>query len=125
MIDNDHIETYLNRLGTPYDEIEEGFWVIRDEDGQIVVRHDPPVIVFRAKLADVPKNGREALFQRLLKLNATEMISGAYGLEDDSIVIVASLQSENLDFNEFQAAVDSLTLAMTTHAPELKRFLEA
>jgi len=125
MIDNDRIETYLQRLGTPYEEIEDGFWVIKDPDGQIVVRHDPPVLVLRVKLADAPPQNRDRLFERLLQLNATDMISGAYGLEKDAIVAVESLQSENLDYNEFQAAVDSLTLAMTTHLPELQSLLKA
>lgn len=125
MIDNDQIETYLHRLGTPYDGIEDGFWVIKDEDGQIVVRHDPPLLVLRVKLADAPTANREKLFERLLQLNASDMISGAYGLENGAIVVVESLQSENLDYNEFQAAVDSLTLAMTTHLPELQSYLKA
>ena len=32
---------------------------------------------------------------------------------------VESLQSENLDFNELEAAVDALTLAITAHYPVL------
>lgn len=124
MIDNATIESYLVRLGTPYEELEEGLWVIADDDGQIVVRHEAPIIVFRAKLADGPKDGKLALFERLLQLNAAEMITAAYGLEGDAIVVVASLQSENLDWNEFQGAVDSLTFALTAHRPELAPLLE-
>jgi hypothetical protein len=125
MIDNDKIESYLHRLGTPHDEVEDGFWVIRDDAGQIVVHHEPPVIVFRAKIADAPATGREALFERLLELNANDMLVGAYGLEGDAIVVVATLPSENLDYNEFLAAVDALQMAMTTDVPELKAHIAA
>ncbi len=119
MIGNDGIETYMARLGLSYETLEEGLWVVNDEDGQIVIRHDAPLVVFRAKLLPVPENGRVELFRRLLELNATEMITAAYGLEGDAIVAMASLQSENLDFNEFEGAIDALSLAMTEHRDEI------
>ena len=119
MIGNDGIETYMDRLGLAYEAVEDGLWLISDEDGQIVVHHDDPLLVLRVKLLGAPAAGREALFQRLLELNATEMITAAYGLEGDAIVAVASLQSENLDFNEFEGAIDSLSLAMTEHRAEI------
>lgn len=121
MATNDTIESYLVRLGLRYEEVEEGTWLIHDDDGQIVVRHDEPVLVCRMKLMDAPTEGREALFERLLELNASEMMSAAYGLEGGAIVAVASLQSENLDFNELQGAIDSLALAGGAH----QRTLEA
>ena len=116
MISNDHIESYLDRLGAAYDRVDDGLWVIQDDDGKIVVRHDDPIIVFRIKLMDVPDgSNREGLFAKLLQLNAGEMVTAAYGLEENAIVAVASLQSENLDYNEFHGAVDALTIAMTEH----------
>jgi len=121
MITNDHIESYLDRLGAAYDRVDEGFWVVNDDDGKIVVRHDDPIIVFRIKLMDVPEgSNREALFTTLLELNASEMVTAAYGLEENAIVAVASLQSENLDYNEFHGAVDSLTIAMTEHIEKIR-----
>jgi hypothetical protein len=35
---------------------------------------------------------------------------------------VDSLQSENLDFNEFQASVEALSMAISTHYPILKGY---
>ena len=119
MIGNDGIETYMDRLGLSYETIEDGLWVVNDGDGQLVVHHDAPLVVFRAKLLEAPAQSNEALFRRLLELNATEMITAAYGIEGEAVVVVASLQSENLDFNEFEGAIDALSLAMTEHRDEI------
>jgi Tir chaperone family protein CesT len=58
-------------------------------------------------------------------LNATEMMHGAYGLEGGKIVISDALQLENLDFNEFQATIDDITLAVADHYSRLAKFQEA
>jgi hypothetical protein len=71
------------------------------------------------------KVNREELFQTLLTLNAAEMMHGAYGLEGGKIVISDALQLENLDFNEFQATIDDITLAVADHYPRLAKFREA
>ncbi len=125
---NDDIEAYLIQLNLPFEQIESGMWVIHDEFeniDNIVIYHTPPVIIFRVKLmnlGDVPQDRRFELFEQLLVLNTTDMIHGAYGLEDDNIVCVDSLQSENLDFNEFQASVEALSLAISSHYALLKGF---
>ena len=48
----------------------------------------------------------------------------AYGIENESVVLVDSLQSENLDMNEFQAAIDSLSLAVHNHHDVLAQYHE-
>lgn len=127
MITNDQIEAYLIDHGLPYELIREGLWVIHDDVDyidNIVVYHTPPVVTFRVKLMEAPvEAARFVLYQRLLELNATSMVAGAYGLEDDAIVIVDTLQSENLDPNEFQASIDAITLAVREHYQELKELV--
>ena len=59
----------------------------------------------------------------MLQLNGTDMVQGAYALEDSVVVVVEVLQSQNLDENEFLAAVDSLTLAIVEHHDELSALL--
>jgi len=128
MITNDQIEAYLIEAGVPFERVKEGFWLIHDDYDavdNIVVVHKPPVITFRVKLFDLAEAGtnNSELFRYLLRLNATDMIAGAYGLEEDAVVISASLQSENLDYNEFQASVDSIAFAVREHFDELRRFI--
>ncbi len=125
------IQDFLLKLELPYEEPSEGTFVIQGHDGldNIVITLAGPVLVFRVKLMEVPKrppNGeREALFRTLLELNATEMMHGAYGLEGDSIVICDALQLENLDFNEFAATIDDISLAVASHMGRLAKFREA
>jgi hypothetical protein len=122
------IEGYLIRLELPYEELGRGTWVINDQQDKIeniVISYNPPLIIFRVHvmdISDVPKEKREELFQELLKLNATEMVAGAYGLENDKIVLTDTLQAENLDYNEFQASVDAVALAIVNHYPRLAKF---
>jgi hypothetical protein len=83
------------------------------------------VITFRVKVLDadnLTETNRPRFFEHLLRLNAT-MIAGAYGLEDNSVVIMDSLQSENLDFNEFQSALDAIALALRSDYEVLRDLL--
>jgi hypothetical protein len=119
MAKNEDIEGYLIRMGVPYEEIGAGTWMIHDEYEQIdniVVSLNEPVVYFRVKLMDIPEGcNRESLYETLLTLNTTDMMHGAYGLEKNAVVATDTLQSENLDFNEFQASVDSLSLCISSH----------
>ncbi len=127
MITNDQIEAYLIDNGLPFEQVREGLWLLHDDIDSIdniVIYHTPPVITFRVKLMDIPNEAaRCELFSRLLELNATSMVAGAYGLEDKAVVIVDTLQSENLDHNEFQASIDSITMAVREHFVELKEIV--
>lgn len=125
MTTNDQIEAYLIETQLPFERVKDGFWIIHDESDavdNIVVVHTPPVITFRVKLMDVPEAAREELFRHLLNLNSSAMVAGAYALEDDSVVIVDSLQSENLDYNEFQASIDAIAFAVREHYTDLNAF---
>src|ERR1043166_483165 len=127
MVTSSDIEAYLIRMGVSYDELRKNTWMIRDNDDQVdnlVVTLNDPVIVFHVKLMELaPGCDRMRLFEELLRLNAAEMLHGAYGLEGNAIVATDTLQAENLDFNEFQASVDALNLAITSHYRRLSPFL--
>jgi hypothetical protein len=127
MVTSQDIEGYLIRMGVSYEEIAKNTWMIRDNDDQLdnlVVQLNDPVIVFHVKLMDIPPGcDRLHLYEELLRLNATDMLHGAYGLEGNAVVAIDTLQAENLDFNEFQASVDSLNLAITTHYRRLAPFV--
>lgn len=123
MATRDEIEHYLIQTGHPHETIDNNMWVVRDT-ANIVISHAPPLVIFRAKLMDVPQRNREAFFRLLLELNASELIHGAYGLEDNSVVLIDTLQSEHLDLNELQATLDALLLAMNQDYQQLKTFRE-
>lgn len=124
MKERERIESYLGELDLAWEPIGAGMWLIRDQDGghNVTVLLDPPLVVFRLKVMPVPRANREALFRRLLELNATDLVHGAYGLEDDTVVLIDTLQAENLDLNEFRASVEALGVAVATHYKLLKPF---
>jgi hypothetical protein len=117
------VESYLLRIGLPYDTMQPGIWMLKNEGAPMVVSIAGPVVAFRLKVMDVPPPGpgREELFRKLLSFNTTDMIHGAYGLEGDAVVVVHALELENLDLNEFQAVVDDMSMAVAKHQAQLMR----
>lgn len=116
------IEGYLLSTRIAYEQANPTTWILRDADwqgAQIVVQNTEPLVVFRVKLLDLPQDLPDAkaaqLFRYLLELNSSEMLQGAYALEGNALVAVEVMQSENLDQNEFLAAIDSLSLAISEH----------
>ena len=123
------IEGYLIRMGVPYETIGERMWMIHDEYemlDNIVVTLNDPVVLFHVRLMKIPEScDRLGLFSTLLELNTTDMMHGAYGLEGQNAVVATdTLQAENLDFNEFQASVDSLSLCISKHYEQLLPFAQ-
>ncbi len=130
MTDAHELEGLLMNSGLDYESHAGDTWVIHNQSDHldnVVLQFTPPVIVFRVKLMDAPQDAqkRADLYERLLQLNATDMVAGAYALEGQAIVITENLQTENLDANELQAAVDGLSLAISEHYQELRGYLAA
>jgi hypothetical protein len=129
----EEIEGFLDRLaaeGVSYTEIEPGLWVVKPSgalDFDVVVHYSPPVVVLRVKVMNVPKDeGRAAtLSRRLLQLNATDLVHGSYGIEREAIVISEALELAHLDYEEFLASYEGMTLALASHLRELGAFREA
>ncbi|MGH7457301.1 MAG: hypothetical protein ACRENG_38480 [bacterium] len=123
MATREHIEHHLIQMGQTFETIEDGMWVLRDPPN-IVIIYRPPLIIFRSKLMEIPKKNREEFYKCLLTLNASEMVHGAYGLEDSNVVIIDTLEAENLNFNEFEASVEAITLAVSQDYQKLKPFFD-
>ncbi|HVE79680.1 MAG TPA: hypothetical protein VNA89_12485 [Gemmatimonadaceae bacterium] len=133
MVTREEIEGFLDRLtaeGASYSEIEPGLWIVKPGgalDFDVVVHYSPPVVVLRVKVMTLPSDGTAAatLSRRLLQLNATDLVHGAYGIERDAIVLVEALELAHLDYEEFQAAYEGMTLALASHLRELGAYREA
>ena len=121
---NADIEAYLVQANVPFERAGDGTWFVRVEpsDFLMVLRHEPPILEFRVNVGPVPEKNREEFFRQLLEWNATDVIHGAYGIIDDKVVVTCALQSENLDFNELEAAIDSIALQLQQHFPKMKEF---
>jgi hypothetical protein len=133
MVTREEIEGFLDRLsaeGVRYSEIEPGLWLVKPDgalDFDVVVHYSPPVVLLRVKVMDLPKDeGTMAtLSKRLLQLNATDLVHGSYGIERDAIVLTEALELSHLDYEEFLAAYEGMTLALASHLRELGEFREA
>ena len=133
MVTREDIESFLDRLGADgasYSEVGEGMWVVRpggELDFDLVVHYEPPVAVMRAKVMPLPEDDGQcsALARRLLELNASDLVHGAYGIEGDWIVITEAMELGHLDYEEFLACYESITLALASHLREFASFREA
>ena len=130
MVTRDDIEGFLDRLNAEYSEIEPGFWVVKPSGAlsfDVVVNYSPPVVVLRVNVMPLPDDNKHQteLYRRLLQLNASELVHGSYGIERDSVVLTEALELSHLDFEEFLAAYEGMTLALASHLRELGAFTEA
>ena len=132
MVTREDIESFLDRLaadGASYEEVESGLWVVRPSGAlglDVVVSYSPPVVILRVKVMDLPRDdGRCApLTRRLLELNATDLVHGSYGIEHDAIVLTEALELSHLDFEEFLASYEGMTLALASHLREFSQYRE-
>ena len=127
MVTKEEIEGFLDRLsasGGTYKEVENGLWVVKPGgslDFNMVVHFSPPVVVLRVKVMELPadKSATAQLTRRLLEMNAADMVHGSYGIEQNAVVITEGLELSHLDFEEFLAAYESITLALASHLREI------
>ena len=122
MATKETIEKYLIHFDEPFEEIGDGMWVVRDDFDNIddiIVWFDEPLIVFRVKLFELPKGDNGELYRFMLEKNSL-LTHGAYAIEGNNVIIVDTLETENLDYNEFEGSINSLAMAIVEHYPQFK-----
>ena len=127
MISREDLESFLIRTEMDHREIGESMWLVdpvkdaEEDHPAVVVSLSPPLVIFRAGIGTVPEgdHARLKLYQTLLELNASDLVHGAYGLEGNEVILVDALELQDLDYSEFQASLESLSLAVTSHVQQL------
>jgi len=125
MLTRDDVESYLLRMGLDIEEVEEGLWVIKPGgDGAPVVAHySPPLLLLRIKVMDLPTANGDTrlgqLYRKLLEFNATDILHGSYGIEENEIVLSDALELETLDFAELRNSYESMIFAASSHLSRL------
>jgi len=112
-------------LDIAYQEVSPTAFFIEDQSKGlpgITVTLDEPIVLMRAKVMPVPSVKRAELFEKLLRLNGTDMVHGAYGVDGDDIVLIDTLEYSTMDKPEFEAALDSIGLALSRHYGVLGAF---
>jgi hypothetical protein len=123
MVTREDLESFLIRMDVEGHEVDDGMYVIRSRNGGavIVAHHSPPLLVLRMKVMDLPAgDGNTELYRTLLVLNATDVVHGAYGIEENELILSDTLELETLDFLEFQASIESMQLAAASHLERIK-----
>ena len=123
------VEAYLLRSNRRYraapgQEEHRRTFLVDSGDGKppVAVLVDAPLVVLRAHVGDIMELGaadEAALFRKLLELNARQLVHASYGIEDKHVVLSSALELENLDFNEIQATLDEIDVALAQHLPLL------
>ncbi|MDR2419671.1 MAG: YbjN domain-containing protein [Treponema sp.] len=119
------VEQYLIDLMLSYREVEKNFWFIDDaEHGLegIAVLYAEPLVIVRALVMEAPTEKRLEFLTKLLELNASDVVHGAYALEGEQVVLIDTLEYDTMDYLEFRATLDAFSLALSQHYPILSSY---
>ncbi|HAE23105.1 MAG TPA: hypothetical protein DCG47_12385 [Spirochaetaceae bacterium] len=119
------VESYLMDLDISYQEVAPNTFFVEDETRGlpgVAITIDEPVVFIRTKVMALPKVKDIQLLETLLGFNATDILHGAYGIDGDDIVLVDTLEYDNMDKNEFEAALDSVGMALSKHYAVLGKY---
>jgi len=120
------VEAYLLRLNRRFRTVDgqPGTFLVEAAADQppVAMRVAPPLVVVRVLIGDVKDAADQAaLFKQLLELNAKQLVHASYGLDEGRIVLSSALELENLDFNELQATLDEIDVALAQRLIGLKK----
>ncbi|MGD2122161.1 MAG: YbjN domain-containing protein [Gemmatimonadota bacterium] len=123
MVNQEDLESYLIRMDLEFEEVDEGMYLVQpaEEGVPVVVHHTPPLLVVRLKVMTLPDSQELGeLYKNLLVWNATDVVHGAYGIEEGDLVLTDTLELETLDFPELQASLESMQMAAASHYDTIK-----
>ncbi|MCA1791805.1 MAG: YbjN domain-containing protein [Thioalkalivibrio sp.] len=124
MVTREDLESYLIRMDLDWEEVDEGMYLVQGRNSGLpmVVHHADNLLLIRLKVMDMPASTpSEADFYRtLLELNATDVVHGAYGIEDGELILSDTLELETLDLHEIRASMESIELAATSHMERIR-----
>ena len=124
MVTREDLESFLIRMDVDYEEVDDGMYLLRSRNGgpPIVAHHSPPLLLLRMKVMDLEKDeaSNAGLYRALLELNATDVVHGAYGIEEGELILSDTLELETLDFHELQASIDSIQMALSGHMARIR-----
>lgn len=121
------VKDYLSELGfSPTSENEEEELVIIDDEesgiSNLIIDCEDPILILEQVIMNVPEK-TDGFFQRLLQMNRT-LVHGAFVLDEEgkTVLFRDTLQLENLDKNELEGSISSLSLGLAEYAGELIGF---
>ena len=126
----DLVKQYLHEMEMPIISEDQGeqIVVVDDEENGIknmVLDCEETILIMEQVIMKVPPQSGD-LFKRLLQMNR-DLVHGAFVLDDRGEIILFrdTLQLENLDRNELEASIHSLSLALAEYSSELLTYAKA
>ena len=112
---------------TQEDQGQELF-IVDDEDSGInnlIVDCEDPLLVLEQVIMPIPQEPGN-LFRRLLQMNRL-LVHGAFVVDEETQTILFrdTLRIENLDSNELEGSIESLSLALAENAGELLSYTKS
>ncbi|MEW5722342.1 MAG: YbjN domain-containing protein [Thermodesulfobacteriota bacterium] len=121
------VKQYLHEMGIPIvkEEPDEQLVLVENEESGIknlVIDCEDPILVIEQVIMKVPDDPGD-LFQRLLQWNR-QVVHGAFVLDESgrTVLFRDTLQLENLDRNELEGSIQSLSLALAEYSGELLKY---
>ncbi|WP_413532246.1 molecular chaperone Tir [Empedobacter brevis] len=121
------IENFIQNIDYTinYKNEKEGVFMIENLlDGvqNLIVGIAPPIIIFELYLFTITDDNLEMLKALLMKNR--DIIHGAFAITEDGnkVIYRYTLQIANLDQNEFEATLNSLSLLMSEYSAQLIKF---
>jgi len=118
MTPREKIESYLVRLALSFQQPTAGTWVVSDAQRglhNLIIALTDSLVVMRMNVMEVPATGKEKLFEQLLRLNAADLVHGAYGIDGRSVILIDTLEAEGMGLEEFESSLDAIGLAVAQH----------
>ena len=112
-------------LDISQEDAEDGIFVINREDAGIknlIIGIADPILVMEQFIIEI-NNESTAVYKSLLQKNR-DIISGAFVLDETGkkIIFRDTLALENLDFNEVEESLNSLTVLLGEYSEEILKF---
>lgn len=112
-------------LDITFQNEEEGILVIQKESAgfkNLILGVAPPILIMEQYIFRI-SNQSEKVFKSLLQKNR-DIIHGAFVLDDsgEKVIFRDTLQIENLDLNELEGSLNSLSLLMSEYSDKIIEF---
>ena len=123
----DIIKNYLIELNysITYENKDDGILMVQKEsDGikNLILGVANPILIMEQYIFKI-NNASEGIFKQLLQKNR-DIIHGAFTLDEtgEKVIFRDTLQLENLDLNEFEGSINSLSLLLSEYSEQIIEF---
>ena len=104
---------------------KEGIFIVSNESegiSNLIICVASPIVIFEQFIFEIKEQGYQ-VYKSLLQKNR-DIIHGAFVLDDSGrkVIFRDSLQVENLDQNEFEATINSLSVLLSEYSEQIINF---